>query len=578
MFLKRLIITTEKGTIIREVSFKKGLNIILGIPTKGNKGSTNNLGKTTLLRCIDFCLGARNLEEIYTDSENNKNPDNKVESFLRKVNPIFTLEISSSLDSSDVITIERRVNLNRRGKKYFNFIDGTELSKDEFENIELKKIFFASSEHYPTFRQLIGKFVRGNDKSLSNILKYGSHFNTDSDYEKIYFFLMLPKSSKVLDTKNATENEMSKFRKNFKKIDEKNKELQQSFYVIENELSELKNLRDEFKIDAKYDKEEESLKNVQLSIQQNEGEIASLKLKKEINLKRKSELEDKFISLKSQSLKYLYDEAKYFNKKLPRTFDELVQFHNQMINNEIDYLNKSFEKYDSLIIEKEQAKVSYVNQYNELLSFLGKSGSLAEYTKLNDKISQKSIIFGELKSEIDRLSSGIKTLEELKSTFDSMNETLHSLEPELDENLKIFNKYFSQYVNQIADYKAKPSVLSYGFKTKNEQYEFKISNIESNPGSGSKQALIMAFDLAYISFCNELKLTRPRFITQDKVEIIDEKILQSLFSIADQIDGQLIVPIIWDKVGNEHSAIGEDCILTLDSSNKFFCIEKFTDL
>ena len=54
MFLKKFILQTEDGSIIREVHFKKGINLILGKRNNkeegSDKGSSNNLGKTTLLR------------------------------------------------------------------------------------------------------------------------------------------------------------------------------------------------------------------------------------------------------------------------------------------------------------------------------------------------------------------------------------------------------------------------------------------------------------------------------------------------------------------------------------------------
>lgn len=578
MFLRELLITTGQGVEIRKVVFKNGVNIILGKQDQNNNGSTNNLGKTTLLRCIDFCLGAGSLEEIYADKEFKQAANEEVKSFLTEVEPIFILKISSSFDSKDFIVIKREVDLNLKTDRIKNFINDEEISNTVFRNIKLKEIFFGSDEEKPTFRQLIGKFIRKNETSINKIIRYANANTSDSEYEKIYFFLMGLDSPGLLTDKKSLEKDLKDNKTKLKILLKDNSEisaLEQRLYVIDKQLDKLKRLRDEFKIDTEHKKEEESLNKIQLSLQKIESEIASLELKKKIDLERQTELEDEQVSIDSVSLKYLYDEANYFNDSLPRTFDDLVKFHNIMIKNQMDYLTSSVEKYTSLIEEKEKIRLGYINEYNEYLSILGKSGSLAEYNKLNEEISQKSIKYGEINSIIETLRSYTNIVEGYQKKLNAVNERINSLLPDLDKNLNIFNKYFSEYASKLSGNQDKTYTLFYN-KDK-DIYKFSIDGIGSNSGSGFKQAFIIAFDLAYISFTNELGLIRPHFATQDKVEVIDKTNLETLFSIANNINGQLIIPIIWDKFGND-SEIDENCILNLSSTNKFFNIEKFSNL
>ena len=72
MYLKRLTIETPEKTI-RDMEFYSGLNLIID-DTKdiSTKTTGNNVGKTTVLKLIDFCLGADS-KIIYTDTENKKN-------------------------------------------------------------------------------------------------------------------------------------------------------------------------------------------------------------------------------------------------------------------------------------------------------------------------------------------------------------------------------------------------------------------------------------------------------------------------------------------------------------------------
>ena len=64
MFLKQLTIESAAGTI-REISFRKGMNLIVDeTQTDDQRESGNNVGKTTVLRLIDYCLGRQRKEYI----------------------------------------------------------------------------------------------------------------------------------------------------------------------------------------------------------------------------------------------------------------------------------------------------------------------------------------------------------------------------------------------------------------------------------------------------------------------------------------------------------------------------------
>ena len=71
MFIKKLTITSSKG-VIRDLEFKSGLNLIIdNTPTTRAQLTGNNVGKTTVLKLVDFCLGGAP-SIIYTDTENKK--------------------------------------------------------------------------------------------------------------------------------------------------------------------------------------------------------------------------------------------------------------------------------------------------------------------------------------------------------------------------------------------------------------------------------------------------------------------------------------------------------------------------
>ena len=94
-----------------------------------------------------------------------------------------------------------------------------------------------------------------------------------------------------------------------------------------------------------------------------------------------------------------------------------------------------------------------------------------------------------------------------------------------------------------------------------------------NFGSGKKQAIVAAFDLAYINFINEVGLPYPKFVTHDKIELVDKDKLEHLFDISNLLNGQYIVPIISDKYDSLMNKYEDNVILQLSESSKFFNIE-----
>jgi len=80
--LKSLTITRGDGAIIRDIRFHAGLNLIVDeTPGVSGKETGNNVGKATVLKLVDFCLGAK-AKGIFSDTENKRNEYKLVKEFL----------------------------------------------------------------------------------------------------------------------------------------------------------------------------------------------------------------------------------------------------------------------------------------------------------------------------------------------------------------------------------------------------------------------------------------------------------------------------------------------------------------
>ena len=188
MFIKRLIISSPTE-VVRNIEFSSGLNLIIDdTPIDDSKSTGNNVGKTTVLKLIDFCLGAK-ANIIYTDTENKKEVYDVVKDFLVDEEIKITLILTENLDDPEAKQLEIQRNFLTH-KKAIRKINGKTILDKEFEN-ELEQCIMPEKEaEKPTFRQIISHNIRYKDESINNTLKTLDKFTTDIEYETLYLYLL----------------------------------------------------------------------------------------------------------------------------------------------------------------------------------------------------------------------------------------------------------------------------------------------------------------------------------------------------------------------------------------------------
>lgn len=570
MYLKNLLITKNTGDVIRDIPFKMGLNLIVGL--SNDSGSSNSLGKTTLVRCINFCLAGK-VEEFFIDSESKNIENTTIKNFLIKNEITFQLILGKSLNEDSVsdLKISRQVKFDLESEKIIviNKINNDEYSFDDFQSI-LKIRLFKTDVTKPSFRNLITKFVRRTDVEVNNILKYLNTFTTNIDYTTLRFFLFGFSEPEIIETKQFLEKELAKINKHFKALKAIIPEgTQQKIDLLQVELKDKEQLRDSFQIEHEYKIDENELAKIEQNITQINSVLSNLHADKSTLLNRLEKIRSDRFKDNVQNIKYLYEEAKLLNIKVQKSFEDTIIFHNSMLKNEETYLISRIDKIANEIQYYESIWSNYTLQYNQVLEKLSRQGALAEYTKLNEQITHIS-------SEISEKKSLIVQLEELSEVKNSINAQLSNISSKLDNkieyfqkvNIPIFNLYFSKYSEKL--YNEKWYVT---FDPDGTSYKFDVQAFESNAGSGKKQTLVAAFDIAYIAFIQdkEINLPYPRFATQDKIEVIDIEEIEQLANLVLQTNGQLITPIIQDKFKNfKVEDIEDKVLLRLTPSDKFF--------
>lgn len=569
MLIEKLIVRkiAPSEEIIRNIKFNlKGVSLIVDNTSDEASESGNSVGKTTAIKIIDLCLGAKSIKELYYDSDTrSENQDVKEFLISHKVQAELVL-----LDSENNNRFSIKRDLYPRGKKY---IGETEMSQQEFWD-ELKKILFGIKEPRPTFRQLIPKFVRLSNTSEDSMIKFLQPITSKDVYDTIYCVLFQIYGRDLVSEKGEILSQLNDCQKAILAL-EKSKSisslsvLKQSLELIENDLKEYYAKRKSISYIDEYKDELDTkrrlsarINDLQEKMQLTEFEISTI----EDSIKQLSQ-EKSNIDL--NILQKIYEEAKSYIPELQKKFEDVLKFHNAMIQNKINFIKEQ-------LSTKEELLKTYKEQTNDLIEEKEKvtlevldEGLLDELNLINGKIEDLSQKKGEF-------LNSISLLEEQDKIRNTLNERLQDIESKMDgsqveEKIKKFNQIFSDYCEKLYGEKY---LLAYNQNWQEEsKFPISIASLGGNVGTGKKKAVIVAFDLAYMQYAIMMKIKAPHFVIHDKMENTHINQLKTIFQIAQDIDGQYIMPILRERIDKvDEVYVDKSKVLELSESNKFFNI------
>ena len=567
MFLKHLMISTSTK-VIREIPFHKGINLIVDESEKQVTG--NNVGKTTVLRLIDFCLGAT-AKNIYVDPENPKTEYFLVKDYLIKNKIIITLTLGDCFDSNDEdITISRNF-LSRKEAIYK--INGEYFSVSDFEKKLSSLIFPELRIEKPTFRQVISHNIRYSDSSISNTLKTLDKYTTDAVYETLYLFLFgcnftegNSRQSKLDEIK--TENKYKKRLENNKSRNEYEVNLEwvdNQIYILNKKKSEL-NINKDFEIDL------QKLNDIKYRINSLSSKISSLTLRKGIILDAKRDFENQKTDIDITQLAEIYSQASSLIPNMQKSFEDLVSYHNQMIVQKVKFITIELPDLDNSI-QKHISNLNYLLSQESVFS--DKIMQSDTFDELEEIIQDLNNLFkqkGEYENIISQITAVEKNISKLNFELHIIDQQLFSsdFESGVKSQLKKFNKLFSDVSNQLY---GEPYSITYDIEiNKQGQKLYKFRSINVNHSSGKKQGEISCFDIAYILFANEEKISCLNFILNDKKELIHDNQLIKIAEVVNRDNIQFIASILKDKLPPELNK-EEYFVVKLSQNDKLFRIE-----
>ena len=569
MFLKSLTIENpNKEETVQNIKFRKGINLIVDTTNPEDiKESGNNVGKTTVLRLIDFCLGGDG-KNIYRDREFKERETNTVvKNFLENSNIIITLVLKENLDNENSSEIKIRRNfLSLKGKSGILEIEGKHYSSIVGFKAELGRLIFETELEKPTFREIISKNIRYEEERLQKTIKFLRLAKT-AGYEAIFLFWL------GIETESAGKKQwlirQLRAQKNLLAQQEKERgnlsKVTQELLHLEREIEELERKKEWFAIDVSHKKHIQRFNIVRKDINRLSTENSRLETRKDLIKESLTELERAVSDIDTERIKALYDEAKVLIPGLQKTFEETLSFHNQMLNEKKMYIKKELPGIEQQLRGNELRLSELISEELNLSQKLQKTNVMESLEMVIKELSDSHNQKGHLEERKELLKEVSDRISDYEGELQKINEGINLLEDQIDERIDKFNIYLSAISSELY---GESFILSHG---KNQgDYELDISTYGGNPGMGKKKGEILAFDLAYIQFADAMNIKCLHFVLHDQIEIVHGHQISTLLTkIVERVNGQLVLPVLNDKLPSDIDA-EQYTILELSQSHKLF--------
>lgn len=578
MFLKLLRIETE-DEVLRELHFHKGINLIVDdTPTSTNDMNElktgNNVGKTTVLKLIDFCFGAK-AKNIYTDPENERQDYELVKNFLIDYKVVITLVLKEDLDDDDSDEIVIRRNFLSRNK-VLRQVNDKNCTEDEFEEQIRMLLFPDVTEGKPTLRQLLSHNIRYSDESIGHTLKVLNRYTKDVEYETLYLYLFGCKfegGQKKQELLTKIGQEIS-FKERLEKKQTKNA-YEAALALVEREIQNLNEKKANLNINENY--EEDLAHYTQIKYEKNKTAelISNLEIRMNIIVETQRDMEQEMSDIDLQQLRQIYFQAGTQFEKIQHTFEELVTYHNKMVVEKIRFISKELPELNSKITDERKRLDTLCEEEREYATIVAQGDTFAELEKLIEELNEKYRQKGEYESIISQMEDVDTNIKQYREELDEIDQKIFTddFEDTVKNQINKFNVFFSEVSKKLY---GETYAIKYETEiNKKQQKMYKFSTFNANMSSGKKQGEILCFDLAYIQFADSEKMPCVHFLLNDKKELVHDNQLVNVMDYVSDKNVQFVASILKDKLPDKLRK-EEFYVIELSQDNKLLRIEEIT--
>ena len=468
----RLLQLTSSDNRFKTLNFKAGLNIIVGqkVLIEDKKKTSNGIGKSLALICIDFMLGKNSTSKEVK----------KLKEVLKKEN--ITLSLTFEHDS-------KVYNIERNHKEIF--VDGKKLQKESEYILFLDAL--VESEH--SFRNLFGRFFRTNKDS------YIEATSQVTIKEKVYQNNLINASLLGLDItflekKKELKVKSDRLKLLIKELKElqKNIDKEKEFELLER-LKEISEHLDSFEIAQDFNDLKNEADVLTTQIQKLRNDIAYnnrlIRNKKMIiDTNHQTDID-------VNKLKNMYAEASFFlGEEVLNHIESVQEFHNTLFKNRKDRATKDIFLLETKIENLKKGLFDLDKRRSDIFKYLEKKGALEEYHALNREKDSIKETLEQIQRDEKSLNRYKKEQADIKLEIDQFKRKLIDLESDLKDKIQFLGKSFRKISEEF--YNDKPGFLHIEIVEKfNTEKLYKIEPKIDNENSsdGINEMKIFIYDM-----------------------------------------------------------------------------------
>lgn len=561
----------------KNIEFNEKFNAIVAFIESDKKEDTHNLGKTSLIRVIDFLL-LSNFE---------KSTDKLLGNDIF-IGQEFYGELK--LNNGKYLLIKRSINTPTKISFKLNDskLNNFELDIDWDEELTLKKAKARLNEYLDfnilpnwDYRKSITYFLRSQQDYL-DVFKLNKFKGKHKDW-KPFVFDLLGFDGKLILEKLEIEEEIDLLKGKVKtlkleaQIDTSEKDRLEGLLEIKrNELFEVRTLIDRFnffKEDIRTNKELVEEIDVQLQAFNTDR----YRISYEIN-KIESSLSDIIDDIDNKTISNLFEEVNlYYPQQLKKEYNDLINFQKSLTIERKKYLLETLTELKKEYLDLNTKIKEIENQKGELLSLLTQKDSYQKFKEYQKKTISLEVEVERIDDKIQAIDNSLIIENDITEKKESIASHILALKEALTERKhSSINKIFNSIIKEILDTNALISLKlnNQGNIEFNADYQNKVDllNTSESQGTTYKKLLCVAFDLSLL--VNFSDKSFYKFVYHDGVlEGLDDRIkiryIKLVKELCEKYDLQYIITLIDSDLPKDMPDLieNEDICLRLNDKN-----------
>lgn len=492
----------------KSIEFGNGINLVVADVTKKStsKDTRNGLGKTTLIEILHFCLGAS-----YDQLKTLKAPELRLWNFTLDFevgNKAFS--VTRSLEVPQIVRVSGDIEEIKLGNISSDDESIKVLSLNQWNTV-LGNLFFdlpleepiPHLKYRPSFRGLISYFMR---RSPGSYLDPFSHFSQQKEFDRQVSNTFLL----GLNYEYAREFQLTKDKD--KEIKARKKQAEQGTLPgAQGRLGELKARK--VPLQEKLEKERLLLETFQVNPHYSEIEKQAADLTKQLHelsemnisddrlrIFYEDSLEEEDVAIDGKNLLAMYEQlGAALPELVVKRFDEVKDFHIQLLQNRRRFLSEEISRLQKSIDKRNLDKESLSVRRSNLMNILKTQGALAEYTRLQENVTELSATLKAIENQIQVIMQVTKDASDLKIEqevlFQKTTQDFEERQTVRDRAISLFNE------NSRALYNRAGELI---VEVKRTGYKFGIE-IERSGSEGVGHMKVLCYDLTLQQLAQERK-------------------------------------------------------------------------